>query len=196
MQADCTKKWQEAADLKKDAEAQSEKANELTLELEAMVLLDKDIDIESYLDLDSDNYDPDKYAELKKGADKREAKLKELQANQPKQQAPLTKDELVAEASDFYAYDPTWLSDNKTTKAFDDDMKVAGDYLKKRGYSEDEMKEISYSHHWKTIVDASKYDAQKNKATSIKKKLLKTQKASKPKATTTNLSAEEIFYGK
>ena len=47
MQADCTKKWQEAADLKKDAETQSTKAQELVLELEVMVGEDKELDLES-----------------------------------------------------------------------------------------------------------------------------------------------------
>jgi hypothetical protein len=196
MQADCTKKWQEAADLKKDAETQSTKAQELVLELELMVGEDKELDLESYKDIESDNYDPDEYIRLKDKADKREAKLKELKANQPTQQAPLTQDELVAESNDFYSYDPAWQNDGKLTDAFQSDMKVAAKYLSDAGYSQEEINAVTYSHHWKTIVDASRYNAQKNKVTSIKKKVLKTPKASKPAAKSSNQSAEEIFYGK
>ncbi|RKW71263.1 hypothetical protein, partial [Bacillus sp. L75] len=37
MQADCTKKWQEASDLRKESESQIEKNTDLTLQLEVMV---------------------------------------------------------------------------------------------------------------------------------------------------------------
>lgn len=196
MQADCTKKWTEAADLKKEAEAQSEAAKDLALELEVLVNEDKEFDLESLVDIDSDNYDPDKYAELKPRAEKREKKLAELKANQPAQNVALTQDELVAESNDFYAYDPSWIDDDKQlTETFKKDMGVAGEYLKNSGYSQDEVNAITYSHHWKTIMDASKYNAQKTKKAVLKKKVLKTPKATKPKAQSTNLSAEEIFYG-
>lgn len=194
MQADCTKKWQEAADLKKDAEAQSTKAQELVIELEVMVNEDKDLDIESYKDIESDNYDPDEYIRLKDKADNREVKLKELKASQPVQNTPLTKDELIAESNDFYSYDPAWQKDGKLTDTFQADMKLAGEYLKDRGYSQEETNAIGRSHHWKTIIDASKYNAQKNKVVSIKKKVLKTPKATKPAATKSNMSPEDIFY--
>jgi len=196
MQADCTKKWAEAADLKKEAEAQSTKAQELVLELELMVGEDKELDLESYKDIESDNYDPDEYIRLKDKADKREAKLKELKASQPVQQTPLTKDELVAESNDFYSYDPAWQNEGQLTEAFQKDMGVAGAYLKDSGYSQAEVNAISHSHHWKTIIDASKFNAQKKKVTSIKKKVLKTPKATKPAAQTKSKSAEDIFYGK
>lgn len=196
MQADCTKKWTEAADLKKDAEAQSEAAKDLVLELEVLVNEDKELDLESYKDIESDNYDPDMYIELKAKAESRAGKLAELKAKQPNQQAALTQDELVAESTDFYTYDAAWVDDdNQLTDTFKKDMGVAGEYLKNSGYSQDEVNAITYSHHWKTIMDASKYNAQKNKSTSLKKKLLKTPKATKPKAQSSNMSAEEIFYG-
>ena len=196
MQADCTKKWQEAADLKKDAETQSSKAQELVLALELMVNEDNELDLESYKDIESDNYDPDEYIRLKDKADKRAVKLAELKAEQPKNTPALSKDELVAESNDFYSYDPAWQKEGQLTETFQTDMKLAGEYLKERGYSQDEVNGISFSNHWKTIIDASKYNAQKSKSTSIKKKVLKTPKASKPSAKSTNLSAEEIFYGK
>ena len=133
----------------------------------------------------------------KEKADKRKAKLEEVKAEQAKTPKPniLTKDELVAESNDFYAYDPKWQKDGQLTEDFQTDMKVAGDYLKAKGYSQEEVNVISRSHHWKTIIDASKYDAQKNKVVSLKKKVLKTPKATKPKAQSKSKTAEEIFYG-
>lgn len=192
MQADCTKKWQEASDLKKDAESQAEKAQELTLELEVLVAEDAEVDLE-----DLKEYDEVEYYKQKEKIDKRKAKLTELKANQPTPQTVLTQDELVAESNDFYSYIPEWQADGKLTDTFQKDMKAASKYLQDSGYGQEEVNAITYSHHWKTIIDASKYRAQKSKTNANKKKIIKTPKASKPKANNSNnLSAEEIFYGK
>ena len=196
MQADCTKKWTEASNLKKEAETQSEAAKKLALELEVLVNEDKELDINSFKDIESDNYDPDEYIRLKDLADKRAAKLAELKANQPASKVNLTQDELAAELKDFHSHDPAWKNGEELTEAFQKDMKLAGEYLREVGYSQDEVNQISHSHHWKTVIDAARYNAQKNKVTSIKKKVLKTPKASKAKGTTTDLSPEDIFYGK
>ena len=192
MQADCTKKWQEAADLKKDAESQMTKAQDLSLELEALIAEDEEIDLK-----DLKEYDPDEYIKVTDRLAKRKAKVEELKANQPAAQSVLTQDELVAESNDFYAYDKEWLDkDNQLTGKFKSDMTLAQGYLKDRGYSQDEVNAITYSHHWKTIIDAAKFNAQKSKVKAIKKKVIKTPKAAKSKAQTKTLSAEEIFYGK
>lgn len=195
MQADCTKKWTEASELRKESESQIEKNNSLTLELEILVGEDSDVDLQSFKDIDSDNYDPDKYIELKDKFDKRKVKLAELKSNQPTQNVALTKEQLAAESKDFYAYDPKWVVDGKVTKDFQGDMKIAYDYLTKKGYSQDEVNAISYSHHWQTIIDASKFDARLGKAKVAKKKIIKTPKVTKPKAQQTQLSDEEKFYG-
>ena len=195
MQADCTKKWQEAADLKKTAETQADEAQSLILELEVLLSEDKILDLESYKDIESDNYDPDEYIRLKDKIDKREAKLTGLKSKQSSQPV-LTDDELAAESRDFYAYDPSWQKDGKLTDTFNTDMKVAGDYLRDKGYSQEEVNKIGHSHHWKTIIDASKYQAQQEKVKTIKKKITKTPKASKPKAQANNVSVEDIFYPK
>jgi hypothetical protein len=192
MQADCTKKWQEASDLKKDAEAEISKAQELTLELEALIAEDSDVDLKELKE-----YEPEEYIKITEKLAKRKAKLKELKDSQPAQVVALSKDELEAESTDFYNYDPKWINDGQLTDAFKSDMKAAQDYMKKSGYSQKETNEITYSHHWKTIIDASKYRAQQAKTKAIKKKLIKTPKASKSKANKSNsLSPEEIFYGK
>ena len=196
MQADCTKKWQEASDLRKESESQIEKNADLTLQLEVMVGEDSEVDLDSYKDIESDNYDPDKYIELKDKFDARKVKLAELKASQPTQQTTLSKEELVAESNDFYAYDAAWRDGDTLTPKFQEDMKMAGDYLKDAGYSQNEVNAISHSHHWKTILDAARFKALDTKTKVTKKRITKTPKISKSKAQTNNLTAEEIFYGK
>lgn len=195
MQADCTKKWQEASELRKESESQIEMNNLLSLELEVLVNEDGEVDLDSYKDIESDNYDPDKFIELKDKFDKRKTKLAELKANQPAQKTALTQDELVAESNDFYAYDAAWRNKDTLTPKFQEDMKMAGEYLNKAGYSQEEVNAISYSHHWKTILDAAKFNALNEKKETTKKKIIKTPKAKSPKAKPQTRSAEDIFYG-
>tara|TARA_R110000782_G_scaffold60333_2_gene124728 strand:- start:1307 stop:2191 length:885 start_codon:yes stop_codon:yes gene_type:complete len=202
MQADYTKKTQAHAeevkafnDEKSLFETNKAKVSDLSALLEVLVAEDKEID---WADLKE--YEPEKYIELKEKADKRKVELEKVkasQANQPTVQA-LTKEELSAESTDFYSYDPLWLDDKKqlTTK-FQDDMKVAGDYLKDSGYSQDEVNAISRSHHWKTIIDAAKYQSQSKKGSALKKRVIQPPKVTKPKANNSNTvkSASDIMYG-
>lgn len=195
MQADCTKKWQEASELKKESEAKSQKLDGMILELEVLVSEDEETNLNSFKDPGSENYDPERFIELKEKFDKRKAKLAELKTNQP-QQSQLSKDELAAESSDFLAYDPKWLKDGATTKAYQDDMKLVQDYLQKSGYSQEEVNGLQRSHFWKTIVDAARYQKATKKASSIKSPKPKAPKVTKPKVNkSTPKSAEEVFYG-
>lgn len=202
MQADYTKKTQAHAeevksfnDEKALFETDKAKVSDLSAQLEVLVAEDEEID---WADLKE--YDPEKYIEQKEKADKRKAKLEEVkasQANQPTAQT-LTQDELAAESTDFYSHDPLWLdADKQLTPKFKEDMKVAGDYLKEAGYSQDEVNAISYSHHWKTIIDAAKYKSQLKKGSALKKKVIKAPKVTKPKVndSTVAKSASDIMYG-
>tara|TARA_R110000772_G_scaffold125112_2_gene231776 strand:- start:2339 stop:3226 length:888 start_codon:yes stop_codon:yes gene_type:complete len=201
MQADYTKKTQAHAeevkafnDDKALLETEKAKVSEFSALLEVLVAEDEEID---WADLKE--YEPEKYIELKEKADKRRVELEKVkasQANQPKAQA-LTKDELSAESTDFYSYDPLWLDDKKQlTQKFQDDMTIAGEYLKDSGYSQDEVNGISRSHHWKTIVNAAKYQSQLKKGSALKKKVITPPKVTKPKANNSNTvkSASDIMY--
>ena len=202
MQADYTKKTQVHAKNVDDFNAEKAlfetdkaKVSDLSAQLEVLVAEDEEID---WADLKE--YDPEKYIEQKEKADKRKVKLAEVKAsqvNQPTAQA-LTKEELAAESTDFYSYDPLWLdAEKQLTPKFKEDMNSAGDYLKDAGYSQDEVNNISHSHHWKTIIDAAKYQAQLKKGSALKKKVIKAPKVTKPKAnnSTTAKSASDIMYG-
>ena len=201
MQADYTKKTQAHAeevktfnDEKALFETNKAKVSDLSALLEVLVAEDEEID---WADLKE--YDPEKYIEQKEKADKRKVELEKVkasQANQPTVQV-LTQDELMAESTDFYSYDPLWLDDEKQlTPQFQSDMKVAQEYLQAAGYSQEETNAITYSHHWKTIVDAAKYQAQLKKGSALKKKVTKAPKVTKPKANnqTTARSASDIMY--
>ena len=202
MQADYTKKTQAHAeevktfnDEKALFETDKAKVSDLSAQLEVLVAEDEEID---WADLKE--FDPDKYIEQKEKADKRKValdKVKASQSNQPAVQA-LTQDEIAAESNDFYAYDPLWLDkDKQLTPKFQDDMKNAGNYLKDAGYSQEEVTNIGRSHHWKTIIDAAKYQAQLKKGSALKKKVNKAPKVTKPKAnnSTAAKSASDIMYG-
>ena len=191
MQADCTKKWQEASDLKKDAEEQTVKAQELTLELEALIAEDDEVDLK---ELKED--DPDEYIKVTEKLAKRKVKLEELKANQPATVKILSKDELLAESNDFYAYDAKWQKDGKLTDDFYEDMKLANKYAQDSGYSQEEINSMDRSHYFKTLIDAARWKKYNSKAKATKKKILKTPKSGKTKVKSESLSAEEIFYGK
>lgn len=202
MQADYTKKTQahakEVESLNNDKASfkiEKEKVSELSALLEVLVAEDEEI---NWADLKE--YDPEKYIEQKEKADKRKAELEKVKASQAQQSTAqvLTQDELIAESTDFYSYDPEWLDvDKQLTPKFQSDMKVAQEYLQSSGYSQDETNKISFSHHWKTIVDASKYRAQLKKGSALKKRVIRAPKVSKPKAnkSSTAKSASDIMYG-
>lgn len=191
MQADCTKKWQEASDLKKSAETEATRNAELTLELEALLAEEDEESLEELKE-----YDELEYLKRKSILDKRKAKVEELKANQPKPQISLTEDELKSEKADFLKFDPEWVKDGEYTDKFNADMKVAGEYLSKEGYSKAEIDSIQYSHFWKTIIKASKFEAQSKKVSTLKKRVKKTPKVTKPSAKSSTESLEDIFYGK
>lgn len=98
MQADCTKKWQEASELKKDAESEMSKAQDLALTLEVLIAEDEEVDLDELKE-----YDEVEYYKRKEKINARKAKLKELKANQPSSAPVLTQDELSAELSSLYA---------------------------------------------------------------------------------------------
>jgi len=199
MQADYTQKTQALADDRKlfdtektNFEADKLKISDLSAQLEVLVAEDGEID---WAELKADN--PDEYIVQKEKADARKAKLAEVKAEQAKQPEAqvLTQEEQVAESADFYAYDKAWQDDGKLTQAFTDDMKMAGEYLQSQGYSQDEVNNITHAHHWKTIVDAARFSAIKNKPSALRKKVKQAPKVTKPNANQSDVrSAASIMY--
>lgn len=77
MQADCTKKWQDAANLRKEAEAQIAENNELKLQLEVLIAEDEQVDMDELKE-----YDEVEYYKRKEKIEARKNKLAELKANE------------------------------------------------------------------------------------------------------------------
>jgi len=200
MHADYTKKTQALADERRAFEAErtaleSEKSKVLDLSAELEVLVKEDEDI-NWEELKED--DPDRYIELKEKLDKRKAALEEIKKSQPKSAAPvLTQEEAQAESNDLFD-SQGWKVDGKLQEdLYQSDIKMLGEYMSEAGYSEDEFKSITYSHHFKTLLDAARFNQQKKKGSALKKKVKKAPAATKPKANQTRLkkSAADVFYG-
>lgn len=193
MQSDYTKKTQAIADERKALEKEKEALTDLSSQLEVLVAEDSEVD---WAELKE--YEPEKYIELKEKADKRKAKLDEiksstLQASTPK----LSKDELIAESNDLFE-SQGWKKDGKVDQAvYDADMKVLGEYMTANGYSQDEFNSLQYSRHFKTLLDAARYNLQKKKGSALVKKVKKAPTVTKPKANQTKpvKSAADTFYG-
>lgn len=202
MQADYTRKTQALADERRTFEAQYEdynvknvKVGDLFLELEAMVSEDEVI---NWAELKED--DPEEYIKLKEKADTRKAKvteLRELKTKNAPQANVISKEEIVVESDKLFSDNPTWMKDGKLTKTFEKDTARAKKYAKDIGYSDAEFDDVVHSHHWRTLLDASKYNAQSGKKKSIlEKKVKKAHLATKPKKTdkVKAKTLEEIFY--
>ena len=200
MQADYTKKTQahaenvKAFDTEKQAFAETKTNVEaLSMELAAMVAEDEAID---WAELKED--DPEEYINKKEKADARKAKVAELKNALPAQGVALTNDQLVAEQKDLFAANPAWLKDGKRTDAYEADIKRAYEYAGKIGYSQDELNSLCHSHHWKTLLDASKNaEAPGKKKSALEKKVKRAPLVTKPKKSQAKKakSTEDVFYG-
>ena len=200
MQADYTKKTQALADDRKALDADREalkasqsKLSDLSAELEVLVAEDREID---WAELKE--YEPEKYIELKDKADKRKAKFEEVKANATQSTAQvLTQDELIAESNDLFE-SQGWKKDGEIQQeAYQNDMKLLQGYMTDAGYSNEEFKSLQYSHHFKTLLDAARYNLQKKKGSALKKKVKKAPLATKPRAKQVKAakSAADTFYG-
>lgn len=201
MQADCTKKWQEASELRKQSEADITllddaltKTNDLAAQLEVLVGEDGSI---NWAELKED--DPDRYIELKERADSRKSKLEEVKANNQTSNAPTANVE--AERVKLIEANPQWIKDDKPTQAYKDDMNGLEEFYKGGEWTQDQVNFINGNAKIAQLVLESVRRNSDDKTTtekkaSAKKKIIATPKSGKVKATTQQLSAEEIFYGK
>lgn len=198
MQADYTKKSMANADERKALEAdrealtaQQSKAGDLLLELEALVTEDEEIDWTELKDVD-----PDEYIKLKEKADKRAATVAKLKSEQPQVKA-LTNDELVAEQSELFKLNPSWVKDGKRTESFDKDIKMVHKFAEGLGFSNEEMSGMHHAHHWNALLIGARAQAKVGKKKSIlDKKLRKAPVVTKPKGKKVKATkkAEDLFY--
>jgi len=202
MQADYTKKTQVLAEDRKkldgDVTLLSEaitKTNDLAEQLEVLVGEDKEV---NWSELKED--DPDEYIRLKERADNRKSKLGEVKANN--QTSESSNVDVTAERVKLVEANPHWVDDKgKPTQAYSDEMKAIDDYYKEGDWTAEQMKRVAESAKLVQLViddvkrKASTEDKAKKTATA-RKKIKATPKTGKSMATQSNLSQEEIFYGK
>ena len=196
-QADYTRKTQALAEERKQVTAQLSdaiaKTNDLAAQLEVLVAEDGEID---WAELKE--YEPDEYIKLKERADTRKAKLEAIKANNSVN--PSSNFSPDAERVKLVEAYPEWVVDGKPTKAYQDDMTLLSNYYVENGINKDEAKLISQSAKVvQMVLSEAKRKAEtkskEEKSATTKKKIISSPKVSRPKAQTTGLTAEEIFYG-
>ena len=199
MQADYTKKTQALADDRKELDGNVvllsdaiTKTNDLAAQLEVLVGEDGEI---NWTELKDD--DPDRYIELKERADSRKSKLEEVKANNQTSNTPVVNVE--AERVKLIEANPQWLEDDKPTQAYKDDMEGLNKFYQEGEWTQNQVDIINGNAKLAQLVlesVRSKADDKTNtdKKASAKKKIIATPKSGKVKASTQQLSAEDIFY--
>ena len=200
MAADYTQKTQALAEDRRALEAEKtalgdEKSKLLDLSAQLEVLVGEDNAID-WAELKEE--DPIDYIKQKEKADARKAKLNEVKSTQSKGNAVvLSKDEIAAESNDLFesqGWSVGGVVDEAKHKA---DMDMMLKYMGEAGYTDQEFKDIQFSHQFKTVLDAARYNIQKGKTSALKKKVKNAPKATKPTTAKKSIkkSAEEVFYG-
>lgn len=199
MQADYTKKTQVLADDRRALDTERTAFNEtvtkvrdLSVELEAMVAEDEEID---WVELKQ--IDPEEYIDKKEKADKRKAKVAELKLALPASNV-MSDADIAAEQKVLLTLMPTWIKDGKPTAAYQEDVKAAFEYAKGEGYTDEYLNNLHDAHHWKALVTLSKGgEVKKGKLSAIDKKVKKAPLVTRPKKSVVKKtkSAEDLFYG-
>lgn len=191
MQADCTRKWQEAADLRKKADAELESLNGQKAELaEKLAIVEAMINSDSISDeelAEMREYEPEKYIEYTEKLSKRVEFLK-ANKKEPTQQPSF---DVQAEQQKLWSANPEWLKDGKQTEQFTKDMNLIQSYAVANEYTEQDFSKFK-AVDFQTILKAAKFDEMSKKSAVIEKKVRKAPVATKPKAAAQSSLQAEI----
>lgn len=197
--ADYRRKTQAIAEERKSLEADREALSEerskladLSAQLEVLVAEDGEVNWEELKE-----YEPERYIELKEKADKRRKALDKIKAESsaPQVQA-LSQEELKAESDDLF-FSQGWKSEDGklNEKKYKEDQEMLLNYLSEAGYSQEEYSQLNRSHHFKSLLDAARYNQKQKKGSALKKKVKAAPKATKPKeGKVAPKSAADVFY--
>lgn len=171
MQADCTRKWQEASDLRKDAEGRQEALtakesdlNDKLLTLEAM-LSEETKTAEEIAEMRE--YEPEEYIKYTE----KQSKLKEF-VNSAKTAAPVNNVDMAKVSADLFANHPEWMENGKQSQKFTDDTNLMTKYAESRGIGQAELSSFE-AKHYEVMLDAARYKDQKANNAAIEKKYVK-----------------------
>jgi hypothetical protein len=180
-QADYTRKTQGLADERKTFEAERETFNTERATLQGqmaeleVILSEETLSVDELKELRE--YEPEEFIKYQEKIAKRKEML-----GAAKDVQPVNNVDVEAERSKLWAANPGWLKDGVQTDAFTNDMNVLKTYALSVGYSDQELAGLSHAHHFKTLMDASKWQAMSKKNASIEKKVRKAPVTTKPRA--------------
>jgi hypothetical protein len=207
MQADYTRKRQADADAKREWEADKQKQIDAVVSekhkgLDESVAMLQELIKEQDDSIDWDDlreFDQGEYLKQKELKEKREAGVK--QALDSKAEAPKLEQspEFIAEQQKLMiAQNPSWIDkEGNVTEYHAKDMKMLSEYMDKAGYTAEENAQISTAKHWKTLLDAAKYQESLKKVEKVEAKIKKLPVTTKPKkgSVKSTTSVENLFYG-
>lgn len=198
MQADYTRKTQELAQQRKEAESTLKEAadlkaklNDIGAELEVLI---EEVTPEKLAELR--DYDPEEYIKQKELLDKRKSAVEKIKSTQ----VTLSPEEIKAEQDKLFAANPSWFDDKgKPTKQMEEDAALLNQYWSENGFSNEEIQGMVKARYVETSLKAAKYDALKAKTKETAKRTKKAALVTKPKKqakpVTKPKKIEDVFYG-
>ncbi len=135
-------------------------------------------------------YEPTKYIEYIEKKQKRADLI-----SQSKTLTAKRGDNFEQEYNTFANSQAGWLEDNKPTELFKSDVEVMTKYADANGFTQDDLRGFK-SNHFKTLLDAAKYNASKSKTDVMTKKVRKAPPITKPKQQATSTIQTQIDRAK
>ena len=181
---DYTRKTQELAEQRKQVEEQAQKLSQVHRqlaervdELEALVKTsEEDIDWDELREID-----PAEYLAQKEKLERRKKALEEAKKQQAGISQEVLQQKMLEEQKKLLELNKDWLDESgRPTKKYEQDAKLARDYLNELGVSEQEQAMIIDHRLWQAILDAARFRAAKKTGASVKKRVRKAPKVSKP----------------
>jgi len=199
MQADYTKKTQAAAEVRKQAEAETAKTVELNAKLaETVGNLEQSIKDE-FKSIDWDylrENDTGEYLKQKELINKKAQLAKKAKADLAARQEQEETQRISTERQSLRELNPTWAD----PKQYEADLNLIDQYVTDKGFTLDEVKGLTNHKVMSAVLDAARYKALKGKSEEVSKEVQnapKVLKASvKQKATTTQKSGTDLWYPK
>jgi len=187
--ADYTRKTQELADQRKEAEqlqadlaAKQAKLDSVLAEAQA-IIAEATPDEETLKDWRE--YEPEKYIEYtekKQAREKLLAESKTVKSDDSNYEQEYTK---------FAQSNTEWFDNGKPTEKAQKDIKIMSNYAEKQGFTNDDLIGLK-SHHFKMLLDAAKYASTKNSNAAVVKKVRKAPAITKPRQGVKSSLQQEI----
>lgn len=208
MQADYTRKRQADAEAKREWESDKQKQIDAVVS-EKHGNLDKSVAVLQELIKEQDDsidwddlreFDQGEYLKQKELKEKREAAVNEALQSKAKIAAPEQDPNFIKEQQKLMVdLNPNWVDkEGKATEFHKKDMEMLGEYMSKSGYTAEDHTQIVAAKHWKTLLDAARYNQSQKKVEKVKAKIKKLPVTTRPKKGVTQKakSTVELFYGK